>query len=82
MFLAYLTPIVQILVNGGVSSILTVCASIERNTPVIVINVFKIFASIYLTIIVYFMYFRVVVGLRILLPLNMNIFMIGIKCDR
>lgn len=37
--LAFMIPIVQILVEGGVSSILTVCESIEAQTPVIVITV-------------------------------------------
>ncbi|CAF1536698.1 unnamed protein product [Rotaria sordida] len=39
----YSIPIVQILVNGGASSILTVYASVNRNTPVIVIQVPKSF---------------------------------------
>ena len=36
---------VQILVNGGDSSIESICESIRRDTPIIVINVPKTFAS-------------------------------------
>ncbi|CAF3839149.1 unnamed protein product [Rotaria sp. Silwood1] len=34
----YAIPIVQILANGGASSILTVCQALQQGTPVIVIE--------------------------------------------
>jgi hypothetical protein len=38
-FLDYAIPIVQILANGGASSVLTVCETLQQGTPVIVIEV-------------------------------------------
>lgn len=51
-FLDSRIPIIQILVEGGITAILTVCKSIERNKPVIIIDVIKYFClhmSIYNT---------------------------------
>ena len=41
IILGYGIPLVQILANGGPSSVLTVCKALQQGTPVIVIEVNK-----------------------------------------